>query len=185
VRGLIFRQPRCPITTRIIFQRRIRLLNRDQVRNPTHAVAMRTQVPIPLCVRGNGVVHTVLPAVDFDDELEFVAVEIGRVRTDRRLAAKLQAVKLAIAQPLPHAALAKAGIAAESLRAFEGPCAPCVRQIPCDHGDSPFADRDDLRAGERDPSLFKVVPLTPCPLAPGRGGVTVPPPFPSSAHPPP
>ncbi len=82
-------------------QCRIGFLDGDQMRNPAHAVAMRTQIAIALGVCGDGVIHAMLPAVHFDDKFVLLAVKIGSVWADRRLPPELQSIELTIAEALP------------------------------------------------------------------------------------
>src|SRR3712207_3018220 len=54
-----------------------------------------------------------LPTVEFDDELHLFAEEVGDVDSDRRLAAELEAEKLARSDLLPEPSLGFRGVAAK------------------------------------------------------------------------
>jgi hypothetical protein len=107
------------------------------MRNSAHAISALMHIPVPLGICGNDVIQSMLPAINFDDELVLLAIEVGNVPTDRRLAAKLQPIELAIAQAPPHLALPEAWLAAEALSARKGTRRPISRCVSCDHAEFP------------------------------------------------
>jgi hypothetical protein len=58
-----------------------------------------------------------LPAVDFDDELELMAGEIGEARTDRCLTSKVMLLERELPQMLPELLFGFGGVTAQEARA--------------------------------------------------------------------
>jgi hypothetical protein len=72
--------------------------------NPYHAIAVPGEKIIPHAIPLPSAFGKVLGAVDFQDQSQLDTAEVGRIRGNRILAAKLLLADLPVANPLPDSA---------------------------------------------------------------------------------
>jgi hypothetical protein len=176
-------------------QHPVQILQHFVIPEPQHAIA--------LCFEGYRAALVLvrsacmLAAVDFNDQLQFLAQEVGEVRTARMLAPKLEADEPAGAQSIPEPAFGVRGLRAQLPRTIDeelalvrrsgaqsnhdsAPCASGARggreRMRWEQGDMearpPLPDPLPLKGGE---GMEDKIPLTltsACTL--GRGTISVP-----------
>jgi hypothetical protein len=79
---------RLAASTKDGFRHRIALLHHVNVPKTKHAIPPRFQEAAALFIRGGDFIHTMLAAIQFDNELCRWAKEIGDIGTDRLLTAE-------------------------------------------------------------------------------------------------
>jgi hypothetical protein len=82
-------------------QTQARFAQHIEAGNAHHAITALAQKSIPYAVPLPSVIRKVIGAVDFEDQSQLDAAEVGRIRGNRILAAKLLVADLPVANPLP------------------------------------------------------------------------------------